>query len=284
MTIVISPGAASALAATGTENNPLINWRNRTDGATFTTPTGTEIESADFLETSTTYDKWVVEYSGSGLARAQIVLASDSRVIDTVCIAAHTISDEGASIAIDTSIDSGSSWQDCGAGTVTPTDNKAICFLFNEAPTTDYWRIRLLGGTVAAEVSIGVAFFGRSLQVSQRIYQGYTPPITPTRVDLQSDVSAGANLLGASVVRKGSNAVANLTHLKPSFIRATGSNDWFPFQSYFNNGGGAFWMWRPTKYGDAFYGWRDGDPIIPTNSGPKDFMSASIAMRLFDDS
>lgn len=124
---------------------------------------------------------------------------------------------------------------------------------------------------------------GNRLTVPQRIYQGYAPPITPTRVDLQSNVSAGANLLQSSIIRKGSNAVANLTHLLPAFIRDTDTNGWPAFQNHFNNGGSEFWLWRPTTFGDAFYGWRDGAPIIPTNSGPKSYMAASVEMRLFDE-
>ncbi len=282
MTIAISSGMAASLAAAGTENNPMILWRNRSVDGTWTQSLGVEIESPTNLLTGTTYDRWISTYSGGGFAQAQLVLPAN-RTMNMACVAAHTISDFGGTVSLQTSIDSGSNWVDSGAGTVTPTDNQAIFFVFNETPTTNYWRLRISGGTTGELVSVGVFFLGKRLTVPQRIYQGYMPPITPTRVDLQSNVSEGGNLLGSSVIRKGSSAVANLTHLLPSFIRDNGADDWVPFQNHFNNGGGAFWAWRPTQFEDAFYAWRSGPPIMPTNSGPKGYMSAQIEMRMFDD-
>jgi hypothetical protein len=54
------------------------------------------------------------------------------------------------------------------------------------------------------------------------------------------------------------------------------------FQTAFNDGVGFFWAWRPTKYGDLFYAWRQGEAIVPTNSGPADFMAFNMGMRLYD--
>ncbi|PHQ81846.1 MAG: hypothetical protein COB69_03570 [Phycisphaera sp.] len=105
------------------------------------------------------------------------------------------------------------------------------------------------------------------------------PPITPNSVDLQSNVSEGGNLLGSATVRKGSRTAAGLTHIEPTFLRAT---QWTSFQTHFNGGGGFFWLWRPTKYEDAFYAWRDGGVIAPTNSGPKEYMSFDMGMRFYD--
>lgn len=282
MTVLISPGIAAELAAAGTENNPMILWDNLSADATWTLGGGSEIEPASNLQTPTTYDRAVFTLSGTG-ATSLFALQTVPRTFDIVCLAALTLGDCDVRVRIQTSIDGGSSYQTVSAGNITPTDNQAICFVFDGAPTTDDWRIRFDQGIADCEISLGVAFFGNRLTVPQRIYQGYTPPITPTRVELQSNVSAGANLLEASIIRKGSNMVANLTHLLPAFIRDTDANGWAAFQNHFNNGGAEFWLWRPTTFGDAFYGWRDGEPIIPTNSGPKSYMAASVEMRLFDD-
>lgn len=282
MTIAISPGIASQFAAAGTENNPILLWLNRTRDGAWTQFQGTEIETPNFLTTPSTYDRWIAELNlASGNAAAEVILPS-ARAFNCICIAAHTIGGIGATVRPQFSTDGGSTWDTTTAGDIDPTTNEAMCWLFDDAPTTVNWRIRILGGTPQARISMGVAFFGNFLQIPQRIYQGYTPPITPTIVDLQTNVSETGNLLGSSIFRKGSTTVANLTHLLPSFIRDPSFLRWAAFQSHFNEQGGAFWMWRPTQFGDAFYGWRDGATLLPTNSGPKSYMAASLEMRLFD--
>ncbi len=279
MTVIISAGAAAELAAEGTENNPIILWENLAADGAWEAGSGTEIESARFLNTESTYDRWIQTYSGSGICNAKVDLPV-SRSFNIACIAAHTISDEGAAVRIQYSPTGGSPWTTVSAGEFSPTDNSAICVLFDGAPSAPTWRIRLSEGTSDEPVAIGALFFGNRWSLPQRIYQGYTPPITPTQADFQSNVSESGNLLGSSVIRKGSSAVANLSHLTPTFIRDAA---WTGFQNHFNEGGGSFWVWRPTKYEDAFYGWKSGDSIIPTNTGPKGYMGANLEMRLFDD-
>lgn len=180
------------------------------------------------------------------------------------------------------STDGGSTWNDSGAGPVTPTDDQAIGFYFDAVDAPD-WRILVFNYSGTDDVEIGVAYMGLVLTLDQNIYQGYRPPITPTNVALQSNVSEGGNLLGSAIVRKGSSAQASFTLVDPEYIRSTANNGWKNFQDHFNSGKGFFWAWRPTKYGDLFWAWRDGDPIAPTNSGPRDLMSFDMSMRLYDD-
>ncbi len=282
MTIAISAGYAAQMAAAGEDDNPIILWRNRGSiDTTWTQGSGSEVESPTFLETDSTYDRWIATLSGSGVGAA-IADFGGNREVSMVGIAAHNL--EGLDVRIQYSTDSGGSWSDAGAGVVTPTDNSAIIFLFTEAPATDFWRVRVSNGAASQQITIGVLYIGIPMTVPQRIYQGYSPPITPTQNQVQANVSEGGNLLGSSVVRKGSTAVANFTHLRPSFIRSTGSNaGWVNFQKSFNDGVGHFWVWRPTTFQDAFYAWRGGATIKPTNSGPKGYMSVSLEMKLYDD-
>ena len=125
-----------------------------------------------------------------------------------------------------------------------------------------------------------VAFFGTVTQVQQRLYQGYTPPIVPTNVLLQSNVSQGGNALGAVVTRRGSSLRADIEHVEPTFIRGA---DFKGFMRHHNDGKQFFWAWRPTKYDDLFYAWREGDTLAPTNSGPAALMSFTMGLRCYDN-
>ncbi len=277
MTMVISSAVASALASAGTSNNPLIFWDAlNSGGGTWSTSTGTEVASATYAGTGTTYDAWTATPNGSNQAALMLDFGS-TQSVEFVAIAAHNLADVGASVKVDSSPTGlGGSWTP-RSDTETPSDNQAIAFYFSSA-SARYWRLWITNAT--GDVSIAVAVFGSPITMAQRIYQGYTPPITQTSVDLQSNVSEGGNLVGSSVVRSGSSASVNFTHLDPATLRGA---TWKAFQRHFNEGGGFFWAWRPTKYDDLFYAWRMGKTIMPTNSGPQEYMSLAMEMRLYDN-
>ena len=276
MTILIGPTKAAALAAAGTENNPLVFWDNAGASGTYSTGVGTEVENAALAATGTTYDAWVATPSNIDRAALMIVLPSPQEV-DCIAIAAHNIADIGGTVRFEYNDASGGggTWQQLDVET--PTDNQAIMAYF-DGVTADYWRILLTD--ITEDVEIAVAFIGSVLTIPQRIYQGYTPPITPTNVRLQSNVSQGGNLLGAVVTGEESSASPAIDHVDPTFIRGA---DFKGLMKHFNEGNGVFWAWRPTKYHDLFFAWRDGGTIVPTNSGPKDLMSFNLNMRFHDE-
>lgn len=275
MTILIDATTAAALAAAGTSNNPIVAYDNAADDGTLSTGIGTEVEAAALAGTGTTYDAWIATPAG-GIATLELVLGV-AQSLSFVAITSHNIGTIGASVRVQYSLDSGSSWLDSGAGPDTPTDDQAIGFYFDAVSTT-HWRVRVFNAGVN-DVEIAVALFSSPITIGQRIYQGYAPPITPNVSTLQSNVSEGAHLLGSAVVRQGSRATASLTHIDPVFLRGA---TWTLFQKHFNNGGGFFWAWRPTKYGDLFYAWRGGATIAPENTGPKAYMGFNMEMRFYD--
>lgn len=277
MTILIGTTKAIEIANIDEENNPLVFWENvAASTGTLSTDIGTEVEAASLSATGTTYDPWVCTTSGSGNAALKLVLSS-SQSFNCVALVAHNAGTLGASVRVQYSTNSGSSWTNAETGTHNPTDDQAILFYFDDVDT-DYWRI-VINGPGSTDVEVGVVFWGNVMTLPQRIYQGYTPPIRPTNVMLQSNVSEGGNLLGAAVTKQSSSTSAELTHISPTFIRGT---DFTGFMDHFNEGRGFFWAWRPTKYGDVFYAWRSGNTLVPTNSGPREFMSFGMGMRFYD--
>ena len=171
-----------------------------------------------------------------------------------------------------------SSWYDW-APWVIPATGGVVAWRFPEVSAAT-WRVLIRGVSPSVIPSIGVFFIGKAMILPQRFYQGFSPPITPTDVDLQSNVSAGNNLLGTSVTVRGSTLSLAVEHLSDAFVRGP---DWAGFQEHFNIGKGAFLAWRPTKYPqDIWYFWRDGAAIRPVNSGPKAYMSAPLSARVHE--
>jgi len=278
MTIVINPTTASALSTAGTSNNPIILWDNLGAGGTWSTDLGTEINSAAYAGTGTTFDQWKATVHASGDAAIEVDLGS-AQDVSFVAIAAHNAADIAATMTTSYSATGlAGSWTSPAAATI-PTDNQAIGWYF-PAVNARYWRVYFNTATAGQEAIAGVVFVGNPLTVEQRIYQGYKPPITPTEVALQSNVSEGGHLLGSSMVKKASTASASFTHILPTTFRGA---SWKAFQNHFNAGGGFFWAWRPTKYGDFYYAWRSGSALAPENMGIKDYMSATLEMRLYDE-
>ena len=275
MTIKISTAKRASLDANGSANNPVIAWDNLIYDAAMSTDTGTETESAAYLQTGSTYDPWAATPSSGN-----IVVSADmgaAQRISFAAIAYHNLAAVGASIAFEVSTDGGSTWADCGCGAVTPTDKQAIGFYFVDHDATDV-RLSITGAT--DEVYIGALFVCDPIISPRRIYRGYAPPITPNSVQLQTNVSGGNHLLGSAIVSTGSSATANLQNLPADFVRGA---DWVAFQKHFNTGNGFFWAWRPAKYGDLFFAWRGGNVIAPPNDGPNGLVSASIEMSFHDE-
>lgn len=278
MTIVISSARASALAAAGESNNPFVAWNNVGAAAVLggsTVLTGGERANA---VSGSTYDKWRPAASGSNKT-----LSFDFTTPVTIsfaAIAAHNLFTLGGAASVQWS-DDNVSWSAGGAGTITPTDNSPMAWRMDTAATARrYWRFVFTGVDGAELLSVGVAFMGSELVIPRRFYQGFSPVLTPTEVELQSNVSVGNELLGSSVIGRGSTLQATVNNVPATFVRGA---SWLSFQRHFNDGGGAFFGWRPEKYADDLhYIWRDGSTIRPTNSGPRDLMTIEMAARVYN--
>lgn len=159
-------------------------------------------------------------------------------------------------------------------------DDGVIGWHFAEVSTASTWRVLVRNVSSSAKPVIGVFFAGKTLTMGRPFYQGYAPVIVPTEVELQSNVSAGGHLLGSSVVKRGSRVQMDFANLDDTFVRGARFKS---FMAHFNDGGGAFAAWRPTKYPeDLHYFWRDGATIRPVNSGPRDLMGLTIEGRVYE--
>lgn len=279
MVIAVSPQRAIALTSGGLQNNPFVAWNNL--GAAATLGGSSVIAGGDRANavTGSTYDKWRPVTGGT--TRALSFDFGSAVVIGFAAIAAHNLGTLGGSVAVQSSPDN-ATWTDAGAGVVSPSGNGPIAFRMHLGATARrYWRFNFTSLATDAELAVGIAFMGNDLTIPRRFYQGFAPVLTDTEVQLQSNVSVGAHLLGSSVISRGSRLSAEVTYVDADFIR---SADWLAFQRAFGEGKGFFFAWRPEKYReDIHYCARDGDVIRPSNTGPRDLMSISFGARVYQN-
>lgn len=276
MTVITSPARSIELAGLGMVNNPFVAWDNLAASAT---ASGTAVltggDRANAL-TGTTYDKWRPDVTTS-TATLSFDFGS-AKSIGFAAIAAHNLHDFDGSVILQSSPDN-TTWTSAVPAAHSPDDGSTIAFRVSGI-SARYWRFLFADLTSGDLLSVGVAFMGSELIFPRRFYQGFSPVLTPTEVQLQSNVSQGGHLLGSSVVGTGSTLSATINNLDASFIRGAA---WLDFQAQFNQGKGFFFGWRPEKYPqDLHYCWRDGGVIRPTNSGPRDLMSVEMAMRAYN--
>lgn len=272
--IVVSGARLIQLANQGRVNNPFVAWANL--GAAATLGGTAVLAGGDRANafTGTTYDKWRPDVTGTD-AVLSVDLGS-AVAIGFASMAAHNVATLGGTVEVERSSD-GTTWVDGGAGEITPTDNSPMAWRM-AGYAARYWRFRVTGLTDGDALSVGVAFIGNETVMPVRFYQGFAPVLTPTEVDHQANVSVGNELLGASVIGRGSTVSASFEHVPAEFVRGA---DWLAFQRAFNDGEGFFFGWRPDKYPqDLHYCWRDGGTIRPDNSGPRDLMSVSFNARV----
>lgn len=281
MSIVYSPARVTELETAGELDNPFVAYDNLAALSTSTlggTATLTDGAAANAVS-GTTYDYWLPNVTTTS---AQFRVTFPSAItINTVAIAAHNLSDFGGTVVLQRSTNGGGSWSSSGlGGSVTPSDNSVIMFrVASTGNDAADWRLNFTGLTAGDGLAVGVAYFGNDMVFPRRFYRDFAPPISPSEVQLQSNVSVGGNLLGNSVIARGTTLTSQVRNLADDWIRGA----FKPFIPHFNAGKGFFFGWRPTTYvDDVRYCWRDGATLRPVNSGPLAFMSVEMAMRAYE--
>lgn len=275
--IYTASARTTALTSAGQLDNPFVAYDNLMAAATLGGTTTLTDGAAANAVTGTTYDYWLPDISAT-----TAILTADfgsAVVISFAALAAHNLSDLGGSVQVQNSAD-GISWSNAGVTAITPTDNTPIAFrLSTSATAKQYWRFAFAGLTAGDPLYVGVAFLGDDLVMPTRFYGGFAPVLTPTEVQLQSNVSVGGNLLGSSIVSRGSTLAASFRHITAATMRS----DILPMIRQFNTGSGFFFGWRPSTFDeDVHYCWRDGDVARPANDGGLDYMSFTMQMRVFE--
>lgn len=209
--------------------------------------------------TTDTYARW----KPTSLAATWEYDHGSSALCNYCVIGAHTMGTNGNTLQIQ--YWNGSGWTGLIPSTAL-TEDSPIMAIFGEQ-TRQRWRIQVSNGTVP---EIGIVKFGYALQMPQRIYQGHAPVDFSRETVLRSNISDGGEFLGRSVQRRSLRSSFDWTHLKAQWIR----DNWKSFQKAVE-AEPFFIAWRPETFAEVALCWTD-QPPIPTNSGPRDYMSVSV--------
>ena len=278
--ISISSARTTELGASA--NLPLVAW-----SIFLTVPTAIISSSRGVLTdgalanaySGTTFDYWLPNMTGANVSY-KVTFAAPV-VVSFAAIVGHNLADLGATVLLQRSTDGGATWTGAGAAGITPTTNEPIAFrnIIASSNLAADWRFQFNGVASGASLYIADLFFGTEIVFPVGIYAGVAPPIWPTEVQLQSNVSVGGNYVGSSVITQGSSIAAKLDYLTPSFVRSTLAD----FVPSFNSGVPFWFAWRPQTFvSDLRFCWRNGGAAIPVNMGLNDLMSLSLSMQAFE--
>jgi hypothetical protein len=241
-----------------------IGWQNIVRSNNVTGTNGLTGNPLISLTNSLTYDRYRPNASPATIT----VDAGTNVTCDYFGIAAHTLN--GATIVFASSTNNSTYTTRL---TITPTNNDPIMGLF--APVTArYWRLTITFGVAPF---IGSLYVGKVLEMQRPIYQGINPPKLSRVTEIKPNISETGQWLGRSIVRKGYQTSLGWNNLKADWYR----QNFEPFTLSARENP-FFIAWRPETFdNDIMYSWTNGD-IVPTNSGPKDFMSVSINIEGYD--
>lgn len=261
------------LALARVANHPFVAWDNMMARATLSgDPVAADGALAN-AATWSTYDRW--RPAGSGARQLTALIAADEAPVSFLAVSAHNLYRIGATVQWAYNVAAtGGAW--INLDPVAADDGVMAWRIMPVAARRWRLTVNVPSGKAA---NIGCIFIGAEMIIPLPMYQGFSPRIVPTEIELESNVSEGGNLMGSAVVRTGSSLNVSLTLLPEGFVRG----EFLPFMDWFNRARGVIFAWRPMKYPqDIHYGWRQGAVIRPENSGPKDYMSAAMEMRVFD--
>lgn len=206
----------------------------------------------------------------------QMTLSNGARGINYAGIAAHTLGTSGCGLIVEFSSDEGATFTQ--AGEIVPTNNRSIMINF-ATQSAAVWRLRIYAADVDATVpSIGVVYFGLSLQLQRGIYGGHSPLTMSRKSNVLRNRTEGGQYAGASLISQGLTGSISVKNLRADWVRKY--LDPFilaartkPF----------FFAWRPFEYPDeAVFIWAVDD-IRPSNMGIRNLMEFSMNVEGFND-
>lgn len=199
------------------------------------------------------YDWW--KASAIGDSWVQIAFPS-TRTVDYFAVAAHDLTTQGASIKLQYSTDSGSTWND--ATTAASGVSNRVIFKSFSVITASYWRILVNAPTSVA--SIGVVAFGDRLDLPRGFPPGFSPVALARENTYQTSMSDNGQFIGRSVKRKMYKGAFELPQVSPTWVR----NYWEPFIDHAETKP-FFFSWDTSSHPDeAVLGWLDDSYTPPS--------------------
>jgi hypothetical protein len=249
----------------GTEKRQRIAWDNLLthDDATITFSSETAGYEADRAYDWLECDAWKASASGDSWIMAVFSLP---QAVNYFAFHATTLFTNGATIALQYSLDAGVTWMT--ASTATPTHNGAhyLCFDSILAPQ---WRV-LVTSTPASE--IGVVSFGTDFMLELGQWVGLVPPQWGRDTVVSNTIANNGAMIGRSIMRNGAKSALSLEWITQAFIETY----WMPFLIAAETHA-FFYLWDKINHPDqAAFCATDGK-ITPPSLSQSKFAKASLS-------
>lgn len=206
-------------------------------------------------------------------AEQTVTIELGGQAIDYLAIAKHNLN--GMAVQVEYTAP-GDSEPTILSGNYQIADKQAIIILFRRTQTTNL-TLRILPQSTR-QPEIGVLYAGASFGIPHRIYQGVTPITLGKNVRRLNHVADSGHYLGTLILAEWYSFSAEFQHLDAGWVRDVfrpfrERAKLYPF----------FFAWRPQSYAsEVGYAWLTSIPQ-PQNTGPGNFMSLSMEMRLLAD-
>jgi len=216
---------------------------------------------ADGPGTSLTYEKW----KPASLSATWEYDHGIAAEVDYCVIGAHTMGTNGNTLQIQ--YFNGSTWSGVIPSTAITSDMPIFAIF---APQTrQRWRIQISGGIAP---TVGVIKFGKAMQMQRPLYGGHSPLDLARKTTLRSNTSTRGEFLGRTKLRGMFQASFEWDNLTAQWVR----DNWRSFQKAVETEP-FFIAWRPMTFSEVGLCYTDGAGA-PSNTGRRDFMSASVSV------
>lgn len=243
----------------------MILANNLAIGATVSATSEAQGFPASAVANPLTYERWAPAAGGS-----QSITVEFTGDVDTIAIAAHTLGTNGASYNIEVYVPSEPGWVTIMEGLAQSDEPIVIPFRFiYPSGFSDKLRV-----TIDKQAEIGVIYIGVALIMPLSIYGGHTPDTLGRTVEYTTAESVTGNFLGRTVERSGYEVNYAFKYLGAAWYRQ--HFDKFASDAIRNP---FLIAWYPLKYPkEVVYGWTD-KPIVPNNSGVKDYLDVTFTVK-----
>jgi hypothetical protein len=193
-----------------------------------------------------------------------------NRDIDTVCIGAHNLSDNGYSVqAFYRATDGGTLIAFDGGSN--PVNNNAIMIHRSEAVSAKVIEIFITVGTGSA--FIGSVYAGIALQMQRPFFGGHTPAVLARQADYYSSMSESGNFIGVEVRRRALESDVSWNNLTDSWYRTyfvpfLASAEILPF----------YFAWNLLEHPTDVAYCKNITNVAPSYSGQRDLMTVGIPL------
>lgn len=200
-------------------------------------------------------------------ANAWTLQTAADATIDSLFIAAHNLS--GKTVTISTAASAGGAHTT--RATVSPSDNSAICALFNNAGTAYTIREVRVSVNDGTDIAVGIIRAGVALQMPIPLYGGHRPLTLNRITEAQQQFSETGQWLGRIIKRRAVASSYDWEYLDAAWYDANFEPfaQTLPLNPFFIAG-------NPSKITtDVGFVWTDRDPE-PVNMGIKAYRSVSL--------